>query len=1039
MKQLTLSKKLLVGLFLFVLILILSVAFGWRFLTSRLIENNLNKLIKNPPANVSLNIDNISVKRSFPYLVISINRAILNYNQILSVDIKNIVDRLSVLKFIASYISGRTFYGKIGAAYAIIKYKQRKNIKSGYNVVSIPILPVDIKIDHLKAIYGGYKFDGSLEGVFHPLFKSYKITIDGLLNNLPLNCNAKIKKNYLAAFFNLKIKKIGALNIKNITGNVSTTNFNDFKFDFESDYVSYKSVAFKKPRVSATFERKQKGYLVNNFQLKSENGYLLSFKGFIDKNNYLNSNVSGEISTPYINIQPFLSFVPKKIRDYILKGYISLSDVSFAGKPSIDFIKKGHVYAKSFSFRIDKKSSNFFIKKGTVDITPSIIKAMAQGNFENVLFNNSVIRIHRKKGYPCDMNLKYYGTANDLARVFLEENIFSKNDMKVLGKTSALKGKFSATTKIINYHWKAEPFFNFDIIINSNGVEFYNSNIPSKFIESWGVVEIKRVVRKGRVKTLFVRLKDMKAKGFASTLYTKDFTIFIKPNIVLKGGFNADLSKNDINYLINSLMGKRINAATNGAKITGSINGKLDNFSFKGKINYIAHIQNNTQFPLDLTLQGDFKSHVLKIDNLELNGYMKASGSVDMKTFSFNSNLMLQNFKINIIRSFLSYANNIPIKKGELEGNVKISGDIKKPLQSIQGVLSIKNGYVSKNVNSISGNISFDMNSAHIKNAYLKLFQTPIKLTGSINYDDNMSVNLKAQADNVTVDLNKIDSSKKTKKNYLKLPEFNISSSLDINNLYLKDKNRKKDIGKTRIELKNTKLNSEMKFISRKTRIEISKKGKKIKAYIKDYNIFSFLTNCHKKDNLFELKAKLATQNPNKLDVEDLKGDLDILSKNGEFKNVSSALKLLSATNIIEVIFGKTKLEKNLPYKTLIAPLYFNKGVLKTREKQIAALYGKNLDIFAKGKYGIMKKYVDVYVTITTLRSINRLISKIPIIGWIIGGKEKSFTGVNFHIKGTIGKNMSVKPVPLKGLGEGFFGIIKRALMTPFNAIGVGE
>ena len=86
-----------------------------------------------------------------------------------------------------------------------------------------------------------------------------------------------------------------------------------------------------------------------------------------------------------------------------------------------------------------------------------------------------------------------------------------------------------------------------------------------------------------------------------------------------------------------------------------------------------------------------------------------------------------------------------------------------------------------------------------------------------------------------------------------------------------------------------------------------------------------------------------------------------------------------------------------------------------------------------------MKKYVDIYATFTTFRSVNRLISKIPIIGWIIGGKERSFTGVNVHIKGFVDKKISVKPVPLEGLGKGFLGILKRTLMLPLNAVGVGK
>ena len=183
----------------------------------------------------------------------------------------------------------------------------------------------------------------------------------------------------------------------------------------------------------------------------------------------------------------------------------------------------------------------------------------------------------------------------------------------------------------------------------------------------------------------------------------------------------------------------------------------------------------------------------------------------------------------------------------------------------------------------------------------------------------------------------------------------------------------------------------------------------------------------------------MKSKNANSIKLANLKGNIDLLIRNGEFKNVSNDLKLLSATNIIEIVIGKTKIKKNLPYKKIVGNFYLEKSIIKTRKNTIVMLYGDNLNIFMQGYYNFAKHYVDIYATFTTLRTLNRLISHIPIVGWILGGKQKSFTGVNFHIKGDVNKTLNVKAIPLKGLGKGVLDIIKRTLTLPFNTFGVGK
>jgi hypothetical protein len=74
---------------------------------------------------------------------------------------------------------------------------------------------------------------------------------------------------------------------------------------------------------------------------------------------------------------------------------------------------------------------------------------------------------------------------------------------------------------------------------------------------------------------------------------------------------------------------------------------------------------------------------------------------------------------------------------------------------------------------------------------------------------------------------------------------------------------------------------------------------------------------------------------------------------------------------------------------------------------------------------------------ITTFTFLNRLISSIPIIGHILGGKEKSFTGLSFRVDGYLDGKMNLYPIPWESLGKGLLDIITRTITLPAYLLGV--
>jgi len=82
-----------------------------------------------------------------------------------------------------------------------------------------------------------------------------------------------------------------------------------------------------------------------------------------------------------------------------------------------------------------------------------------------------------------------------------------------------------------------------------------------------------------------------------------------------------------------------------------------------------------------------------------------------------------------------------------------------------------------------------------------------------------------------------------------------------------------------------------------------------------------------------------------------------------------------------------------------------------------------------------MSKYtVDAKLGLHPFVTVDKIITRIPLVGWIIGGKEKSTISMYYEIKGPL-NNPDVSAVPVKSLGTGILGIFQRILEAPVEAV----
>jgi uncharacterized protein YhdP len=120
---------------------------------------------------------------------------------------------------------------------------------------------------------------------------------------------------------------------------------------------------------------------------------------------------------------------------------------------------------------------------------------------------------------------------------------------------------------------------------------------------------------------------------------------------------------------------------------------------------------------------------------------------------------------------------------------------------------------------------------------------------------------------------------------------------------------------------------------------------------------------------------------------------------------------------------------KGLPYHQIMANIHIKDGVASTEDFLVDS---DAIKITIFGKVDLGKNLIDAKIGIHPLVTLDTVLSKVPIAGYILTGKDKAFLSYLYEVKGDL-DDPKIEAIPIKGLGEGFLGIIRRLLETPLR------
>ncbi len=164
---------------------------------------------------------------------------------------------------------------------------------------------------------------------------------------------------------------------------------------------------------------------------------------------------------------------------------------------------------------------------------------------------------------------------------------------------------------------------------------------------------------------------------------------------------------------------------------------------------------------------------------------------------------------------------------------------------------------------------------------------------------------------------------------------------------------------------------------------------------------------------------------------ESLNGSLRVEFTNGVIERGNILAKIFSILNVSQLLRGRFPdlKTRGLPYQHILANIQIQDGIASTDNFIIDS---DAMKITLLGKVDLGKNLIDARIGVHPLVTLDTVVSNVPIAGYILTGKDKAFLSYVFEVKGDL-DDPKIEDVPIKGLGESSWGIIKRLLETPLR------
>ncbi|HEU0265367.1 MAG TPA: AsmA-like C-terminal domain-containing protein [Geobacterales bacterium] len=120
-----------------------------------------------------------------------------------------------------------------------------------------------------------------------------------------------------------------------------------------------------------------------------------------------------------------------------------------------------------------------------------------------------------------------------------------------------------------------------------------------------------------------------------------------------------------------------------------------------------------------------------------------------------------------------------------------------------------------------------------------------------------------------------------------------------------------------------------------------------------------------------------------------------------------------------------------LPFHRISGNVDIRDGVATTSD---LLLKSDSLNISAVGSVNLPRRQLDMLIGVMPLQTVDKIVSRIPVIGWILTGSDQHFIAAYFEAKGAMNDPI-VRAVPFSSMSKGVVDIFTRLFQLPAKLI----
>jgi len=149
-----------------------------------------------------------------------------------------------------------------------------------------------------------------------------------------------------------------------------------------------------------------------------------------------------------------------------------------------------------------------------------------------------------------------------------------------------------------------------------------------------------------------------------------------------------------------------------------------------------------------------------------------------------------------------------------------------------------------------------------------------------------------------------------------------------------------------------------------------------------------------------------------------------------KFRSLAQVLSLLDVSQLFALKLPDMS-RKGMPFSLLTASVKLEDGLISTENLQIISS-AMNMSLI--GSRNIVTDTIDMTVGVKPLNTVDKIITAIPVAGWILTGDEKALLTAHFEVKGPA-SDPEVTAIPATSLSKTVLGLLKRTLGLPGTLI----